>query len=341
MVLCVKAELADAEKVKSFLVEHSLFQEGYAYMKDATHIFFPVIEKFDTRLPLTFVEKELEKSLKKGGLKDALRDVLSEEELAVLKTGMDQVGSIAIIEIDPALQTKERLIAEKILKLNRNIATVLKKKGGHEGELRLQRYTFLAGEDTRETIVQENGVRLKINVETVYYSVRSATERKRIAGLVKKGERVLVMFSGAAPYPCVIAKNSNAKEIVGIELNEQGHELGVENCRLNTLHNVILIQGDVKEAVPVLAEKGIVFDRIIMPLPHTGHDFLDEAFMVAKRGTIVHLYDFEQEGEFDKAAEKTEAGAKRNKRLIKVLDITPSGQHSPRLFRVCVDFEVL
>jgi hypothetical protein len=36
-----------------------------------------------------------------------------------------------------------------------------------------------------------------------------STERKRISELVKPGEKVLVMFSGAAPYVCVIAKKTN------------------------------------------------------------------------------------------------------------------------------------
>ncbi len=340
MVLCVKTKLAAAEKVRSYLVERSLFLRGYASAKDGEHIFFPVTERFESALPVTFVERALEEGVKKESLKDALRGELTDEESARLKTSMDQVGSIAIIEVDPTLEPKETLIAEKILEKNRNITTVLKKRGGHEGELRLQRYAFLAGEDTRETIVQENGVRLKIDVEAVYYSVRSATERKRIASLVRKGERVLVMFSGAAPYCCVIAKNSEAEEVVGIELNEKGHELGVENLRLNKLRNVILVHDDVRGAVPVFAEKGLAFDRIVMPLPHTGHDFLDEAFLVAKKGTVIHLYDFEVEGEFERAAEKARAGAKRNERRIEVLGIVPSGQHSPRVYRVCVDLAV-
>jgi tRNA G37 N-methylase Trm5 len=127
---------------------------------------------------------------------------------------------------------------------------------------------------------------------------------------------------------------------VGIELNERGHELGVENVQLNKLSNVVLVQGDVKTVIPDFVEKGIVFDRIIMPLPHTGNDFLDEAFAVAKKGTVVHLYDFEKEGEFEKGADKAQDAAKRNKKKITILDIVPSGQHSPHTFRVCVDFVI-
>ncbi len=340
MVLCVKAALKDAETVKAYLLEQGLFLDGYKYGKEDKYIYFPVAQSFESDLTIAFEDRDLEAVPKKEGLKELLADKLSAEELEHLKTSMDQVGSIAIIEVDEELKDKEQLIASTILERNKAITTVLKKQGGHEGELRLQTYDCLAGEDTRETIVVENGVRMKINVETVYYSVRSATERKRIASMIKDGEEVLVMFSGAAPYCCVIAKNTGAREVVGIELNEAGHELGMENLHLNKLKNVVLIQGDVKDVLPKLAQKDIGFDRIIMPLPHTGHDFLDEAFSVAKKGTTIHLYDFEAEGEFEKAADKAKAGAKRNKQEIKILDIVASGQHSPRTFRVCVDFVV-
>ncbi len=341
MVLCVKAAMKDAQRVKQHLYGHGLFDRGYRHGKEGGFVLFPVTGRFRSSLPVTFVERELEEAPAKGGLKERLADALTEEERDSLTSSFDIVGSIAILEIDEALLPKERLIAAAILADNRNVTTVLKKAGGHAGELRVQKMAFLAGIDTRETVVVENGVRLRIDVEGVYYSVRSATERKRIASLVRPGERVLVMFSGAAPYCCVIAKRTEAAEIVGIELNEKGHELGLVNVKLNKLKNVVLINDDVRDAVPMLAEKGIAFDRIVMPLPHTGHDFLDEAFSVAHRGTVIHLYDFEREGEFEKAAEKAEAAAKRNNRTIRVLGIVPSGQHSPRVFRVCVDFEML
>ena len=62
----------------------------------------------------------------------------------------------------------------------------MRKLGGHEGALRLQRYEHLAGEDRTETVAVESGVGLKMDIARVYYSPRSAPERLRIAGLVKE-----------------------------------------------------------------------------------------------------------------------------------------------------------
>lgn len=335
MVLAVKVSLRDAERAKQYLRKQNLFRKGYRYAREEGSLLLPVKEEFDAPFPATFLEYPLP-AVQQPSLKEELRAFLTDEEVAHLKTSMDLVGTVAIIEVAPELEAKEELIGQAILRRNKQVKTVVKKLGGHEGELRLQRYKVLAGEPLRETMVKENGVVLKIDLAGVYYSVRSATERKRVARQVAPGERVLVMFSGAGPYVCVIAKQS--KEVVGIELNERGHELAVENCRLNKLSNVTLIQGDVREVVPELARRNILFDRIVMPLPHTGADFLDYAFMVAHEGTVIHLYDFERE--FAKAAEKAKAGAARNKRNIKVLRIVPCGQQAPRVYRVCVDFVV-
>jgi tRNA (guanine37-N1)-methyltransferase len=82
------------------------------------------------------------------------------------------------------------------------------------------------------------------------------------------------------------------------------------------------------------------FDRIIMPLPKSADDYLEVAIKVSKKGTIIHFYDFQQEGEFEKSAEKIKKACQAAKRECKILGITKCGQSAPREFRVCVDFEV-
>jgi len=151
-------------------------------------------------------------------LKQALQKKLTKKQLGVCPRSFDIVGDIAIIEIPEILQKKEQLLATTLLNMIKPVKVVVKKVGGHKGKLRLQKYKILAGERRKTTLYKENGVRMKIHIEKVYFSPRYGTERLRIAQLIKPNEEVLVMFSGAAPFPLVCAKNSQAKEIVGIEM---------------------------------------------------------------------------------------------------------------------------
>ncbi|MBD3313879.1 class I SAM-dependent methyltransferase family protein, partial [Candidatus Woesearchaeota archaeon] len=193
-------------------------------------------------------------------LREALKEDLTEEELSKLKASFDVIGSIAIIDVPEELESKEKLIAQTLLDMHKNIDTVAKKAGIHKGEFRTQKLKIIAGKRSKETEAKENNVRLKLHAENVYFSPRLSTERKRIAELVKTGESVLVMFSGCAPYVCVIAKNSEAKEVYGVEINPAGHEYGLENLRINKIDNAKLFNGDVRDAVPKLKKK---FDRIL------------------------------------------------------------------------------
>ena len=332
-MLSVKAKLSEAEDVKKFLIENNLFNRNYKSKKDAKYIYFPISKKIKDYEIVDINMKKIETQ----NAKNILLNLLTKKEQEKLKTAFDVIGDIAIIEIDDELKQKEKLIAEAILKTHKNINTVVKKEGIHSGTFRTQKTIHLAGEKKKETIHKENNIRLKLNVDEVYFSPRLATERKRIMQQIKKGENILVMFSGCAPYPVVFAKNTEAKHITGIEINPLGHKYGLENVKLNKLDNINLINGDVNKIVPTLDEK---YDRILMPLPKSAEDFLDTALSVAKKGTIIHFYDFLHKDKFKEADEKIKRACERNNLNFGILNTTKCGQHAPYTFRICVDFKI-
>ncbi len=270
-------------------------------------------------------------------LRELLKSRLSEQEMAFLKSSYDIIGSIAIMEIPEELKNKGRVIAESLMSIQKNVKTVLKKAGMHEGEFRTQKLKHVAGKRTKETEVKENNVRLRLDVEKVYFSPRLSTERKRISELVKEGESVLVMFSGCAPYVCVIARNSGAKEVYGVEINPAGHEYGLENLRINKITNARLLNGDVRKVVPGLKKK---FDRIIMPLPRGAEGFLNTALGAAKKGAVIHFYDFEDSKDIpDRAFEKIKGACAQAGRKCNIIGWRKCGQYSPRRYRIVVDFK--
>ena len=269
-------------------------------------------------------------------LKESLKNKLTEKQLKLLPSSFDIVGDIIIFADFPKeLKGKEKLIGEALLKLHPNIKVVCKKIKKYSGKYRTPKLKVIAGEKRKETEYKENNARLKLDVEKCYFSPRLANERLRIAKLVKKNESILVMFSGVGVYPLVIAKNSRPKIVYGIEINPAAHKYALENVKLNKVDNVKLLKGDVKNIVPKLKKK---FDRILMPLPRGGENFLKLALKAAKKNTIVHFYDFLNEKELDLAKEKIDKAC--GKRKHKILSLVRCGQFGPRIYRVCVDFRI-
>ncbi|MDD3263857.1 MAG: hypothetical protein PHT94_03100 [Candidatus Nanoarchaeia archaeon] len=194
--------------------------------------------------------KDLPKKEEKLSIKEQIENVVPKEFHEYIISSFDTVGDIAVIEIDPRLEEYEKEIANIILKNNPSFSTIVKRSGIHSGTFRIQKHDFLAGKKKKKTIVKENGISLSIDIDKTYYSVRMATERKRIYNQVKEGENVLVMFSGIGPYVQSISKNTNANFIYGIEINKDAHKMSLENKELNKGLNTFLIKGDVNNVIP-------------------------------------------------------------------------------------------
>ena len=275
----------------------------------------------------------------KKNLKFYLKDKLSEKELKLMPTSFDVVGDILIFsEFPKELSKKEKRIGKVILETYPHIKTVLKKTKKYSGKFRTPKLKIIAGEKRKETTHKENNVFIKLDVGEVYFSARMSSERKRIADLIKPNESVLVMFSGAAPYPLVIANNTKCREVYGIEINPTAHKYALENIKKNKLENKIkLFLGDVIKVMPKINKK---FDRILMPLPKGAESFLGLTLKYIKKNGTVHFYDFLHEGEFETAHEKIKKACIKSKKKFKILNTVKCGQYSPGFYRVCVDFEV-
>ncbi len=331
-----KVSLNHAERVKKFLIKSRLLDFDYRATKGKQFIIFPVLEEFEDK-DVEFIEDKFSKKRRKETWKDILKNKLGKVDSEKLITAHDLIGNIAILEIPEELVKKEKIIADTFLNNNKNVKTVLKKAGEHTGTFRTQKMKWIGGENTKDSVYKENGVKLKVNVEDMYFSVRLGTERKRIMKQIEVDEHVLVMFSGCAPYPCVFSKNTDAERIVGIEINPKAHEYGLINLQKNKISNVELFCGDVKKVVPELKER---FDRVCMPLPKGAEDFLDDAIKISRKNAIIHFYDFLHENEFEKCEEKVRSACNRARRTFEVLDFVKCGQYSPGKFRVCLDFRV-
>ncbi len=261
-------------------------------------------------------------------LHEVLKKKLTKQERLLVPRAFDMVGTIAIFnEFPKELRKKEKIVAAAVMQLNPNIKTVAKKTGKYAGKYRTPKITVIDGKKTKETTHRENAVSLRLNVETCYFSARTGAERLRVAKQVKKSEKILVMFSGIASFPCVIAKNSNPARVYGVELNKQAHKYAEENVRINKLTTVVLLQGDVKRIVPKLNER---FDKILLPLPKNAEGYLDLALKKLKSKGKIYLYLFASVDDF--------AAVKRAyQRRFKKVSLIECGKYSPGVSRICLE----
>ncbi len=337
----LKVPLREAEKAKQYLLKNNLYDKEHLLLREKEHLYFPLAKLF--RLPPflkgAIVEKALE-TLKPRTLSGLLEKELTPKERALLPSSFDVIGDILIIDLSKELEKKEKLIASALLQLYHNIKVVTKKADIHSGIYRTRKIALLAGEKRKETIHTENGIRLKLDVEKVYFSPRTSQERSRVAQQVKPKEKVLVMFSGCGPYTFNILKlQPQVEKIVSIEINPEAVKCQKENLHLNNFspEKIEIYQGEVRK---VLSQSKETFHRILMPLPKDSVNFLDLAVKHLKRPGRIHLYEFWREDELEKRKKELKELIKKEKRTVKSISAVKCGEYKPRVFRICFDILV-
>ncbi len=238
--------------------------------------------------------------------------------------GYEIVGSIAVVDGKKG----SRAVAEEILRRHKQVRSVYAKEEGRVGEFRVMNLRLIAGEDNAFTLYKENGCRYYVDLKKVYFSPRLAHERARVAADVKAGERVLVLFAGVGPFAIPIAKKTRT---IANELNPEAVNLLKKNALLNKV-DLEVHEGDAKDAL-----KRYKADRIIMPLPHSAHLFLADAFKALDVGGIIHFYTIvERDNGLEEALEKAKIYAHcpftlKNWRVV--------NNYSPAKIQIVLDLE--
>jgi tRNA (guanine37-N1)-methyltransferase len=207
-------------------------------------------------------------------------------DLLGFEPSLERLGDIAILdEEDPA---RARRIAEAIVESDLPVETVVNRASKIKGELRVRDWDVLVGEGT-ETVHREYGHEFTLDIATVYFSPRLATERHRVVSQVREGERVFDMFAGVGPF--VVPMAARGATVVGVDLNPDAVAYLRENARSNGVaERVTAIHGDVRDAA---ADYAGWADRIVMNLPHSADAFLDTAVALAGDDCVLHYYDIQ------------------------------------------------
>ena len=255
-----------------------------------------------------------------------------------LPGGFDLVGDIAVTGITPEAEPVEREIASLLMAAHRHIRVVAKRAGPYQGTFRTLPLQVIGGEQRLQTMHRENGITLHLDLAQVYFSVRSAGERARVAALVHPGERVAVLCSGAGPFPLIIAKHSAARYILGIEQNPAAHSYALKNLRANRrLRNVEFFEGDASAILSLIDEP---FDRVLIVLPYGGKALLPAALTALRPGGTLHWYDMQAMGCWAATVDTLTKACGQRQRTLTGFKIIRCGHCGPATHRICVDAQI-
>lgn len=263
-----------------------------------------------------------------------------EENPKSLISSFDIIGDIAIVDIPEGREAEAEAIARSIVDVHPHVKTVMEKKSDRYGEYRLREMRPIIGTDT-VTEHKESGCVFRLDVTKAYFSPREATERERIASQVRPGETVLVMFAGIGPFAIAIGKKQpKVKKVYAVEINPDAVRYMEENVRLNRLSYVVEpMLGDARK------ECGKLFgrcDRVVMPLPKEGKMFLDIAIRCLKPGGTIHFYYVgPQENMFGMGMDVVKTECSKLGRKCRITGQRKVLPYGPRMYKVCIEFEVM
>ena len=209
-------------------------------------------------------------------------------DLLAFEPSYERLGDIAILHEDDPDHARE--IAEAIVASALPVKTVVNRASEIKGERRVRDWDVLVGDDT-ETVHREYGFEYALDISLVYFSPRLATERRRVTAQIDAGERVFDMFAGVGPF--VIPAAARDAEAVGVDVNEHAIRYLRENAKRNGVDDrITAIADDVRAVAPDYEGWA---DRVIMNLPHSAGEFLDEATTIAGDRCVLHYYDIQHE----------------------------------------------
>lgn len=172
----------------------------------------------------------------------------------------------------------KKLIAQVVLDKNKpKIQTVLNKTDAIQNDYRTMQLEVLAGHDSLVTTVIESGLRFQVDLATVYWNSRLATERQRLVNSIFKNSDVVCdVFSGVGPIAISAAKK--VKYVYANDLNPTAVEYLERNIVLNKLERKMeVFNMDARRFVIAMYSSQHVHPvtQLVMNLPKDAAEFLD------------------------------------------------------------------
>jgi tRNA (guanine37-N1)-methyltransferase len=330
--ICVARK--DAESIRKYLRERNLLRNDLLLKRNKEYVHFPLRDPPEKELLSYPISTEIfeEKKGRPASYKDVVK--VPKELQEALPSSYDIIGDIILLKLPQELRSYRQEIGEALLVVHPSIRTVCQ-VDPVRGELRTRKVTVIAGEQKTQTVHNEYGLLFNVDVQATYFSPRLASERRRVAGLVRPGETVIDLFAGVAPFSIMIARYAKPRIVYAIDKNREAVELAVKNVKQNhVLETVEVLHGDAQVVVRKIKRKA---DRIIMNLPFSAHQFFSTALSVAANRCIIHYYDILEEEKKQARIDFLTTVAGAHGFYLSDFSIRPMKSYAPREFYIGID----
>ena len=185
-------------------------------------------------------------------------------------SSFDQIGEIIVIKLSDVIAKHAKIIGQTLLKHFSNIRLVCEDKGV-KGDYRERDLEVIASRNSNfsfNTTVRENGKTMQLDPSSVYYSPRLATERQKLANLVKKlskklGKKLSICdpYAGIGPNIVNAYDKMYVDQILANDLNPKATPYLKRN--LPSFSEIYC--ADARRLATSLSKK---YDMIFVNLPH-------------------------------------------------------------------------
>ncbi len=301
MPKCVSIEKRFAECVINVLKKHGLLDVKHKITKQDNEVLIPIREVDEEALKAIFSKCNGQASFTIKECSPPKRKLTKVEDLP----SFDIVGEVVIIRENALISRSISEVVEKIRLAHPKIRAIWVKRETTSA-FRVPTLELLWGEELRDVITKEYGIKLKARLGHVYFNPRLAEEHYRVSKLVKDGEVVVDMFCGIGGFSIHIAARSLSL-VIANDLNPVAYQLLLENIELNRgkiKGTIIPLNMDSVELSSVLRQESV--DRIIADHPTESLSFVHEYNRLLKPHGVLNLYVLAK-GEHEARAKVTAA----------------------------------
>ncbi|HUS99728.1 MAG TPA: class I SAM-dependent methyltransferase family protein [Candidatus Thermoplasmatota archaeon] len=270
-------------------------------------------------------------------IKTTLSAFIPSEMIHRLPDKWEKIGTVVTIKLPEEVGQYKQIIGKAYAEVL-GCKTTLNDTGGVSGVFRNPVVEVIFGSSETETIHSENGIRFRLDPQTIMFSSGNMTERRRMATIAAKNETVVDLFAGIGYFTLPMAVYSKPKKIFACEINPIAYSYLCANVVLNHVSSIVEpLLGDNRRIAPKDCA-----DRVILGYLKDPQGFLRVALECLRNHTgVLHYHELVPvELIPDQPLSHIETVANMYHRSLEVLTVNEIKSYAPRVNHMVLDVRI-